>query len=103
MGMNPFAPNFLNPMTMYPYPFSAPPYMGALSGCGGMMPPQSAMQPMVMPPPYQIPAMDSPVSSPLPPVEQPPPRSVLPQYQPLPEERNQSFSPVIPLRIEHSK
>jgi hypothetical protein len=108
MGMNPFAPNYLNPMTMYPmtmypYPFSAPVGMGALSGCGGMMPPQSAMQPTFIPPPYPIPAMDSPVSSPLPPIEMPPPRSVMPQYQPLSEERNQSSTPVVPIRIERSK
>jgi hypothetical protein len=79
------------PMPIWPYP---------MSGCGGIMPPQSTMPPVCMPPMMRSPGMDCPAINPLPQLNAPAPRPMLPP-DPLPEPDNQSL--VVPTRIERSK
>jgi hypothetical protein len=97
------APNCPNPFAAYPNPFYPAPVTGPLSGCGGMIPPQANMPPVLMPPSAQIPPTYVPPTAPLPAVDVQPPRPVMPPPPPIPQQSGQSFRITIPLRIEYSK
>jgi hypothetical protein len=101
MGMIQGAPNWGYQMGGNPNQSSVPTWPCPLSGCGGIMQPQTAMPPICMPPLMRTPDMVCPAVGPTPQLNVPAPRRIMPPPDPLPEPFNQSFA--VPTRIERSK